>query len=422
MASLFRETNGNYRIQFCGHDGKRKSIGLGAVTEDQAERQRAHVEDILRSRRNGHSPQASTIRWLAEIGDALARKLANVGLVESRSLPEEPRNSGLTLVKFLDDVIAGRSDAKLNTLNNLKTARNRLVDCFGHNTRLADVTPGDADDFALWMRRAKRRDGTKRYAAATIGRTVRRAKQFFRIATRRKILAENPFADVKSAGMANEKRKVYVSPEIIAKVIDACPDAEWRLIIALSRYGGLRCPSEHLALKLEDIDLAGGRMTLASSKLEHCSGGGIRVVPIFPELRPYLEAVYESAETGSVYAIQRYRSANTNLRTQFLRIIKRAGMEPWPKLFHNLRASAQTDLSNKYPVHWVCRWLGNSALIADKHYLTVPDNAYDLAAGVVQKAAQQGAASAVTRSRGASRVFRRIRRSAKYYRNAECPL
>src|SRR6516225_8105276 len=124
MASLFRETNGNYRIQFCGHDGKRKSIRLGAVTEDQAERQRAHVEDILRSRRNGHSPQASTIRWLAEIGDALARKLANVGLVESRSLPEEPRNSGLTLVKFLDDVIAGRSDAKLNTLNNLKTARN----------------------------------------------------------------------------------------------------------------------------------------------------------------------------------------------------------------------------------------------------------------------------------------------------------
>ncbi|HAY82860.1 MAG TPA: hypothetical protein DCY79_23880 [Planctomycetaceae bacterium] len=28
-----------------------------------------------------------------------------------------------------------------------------------------------------------------------------------------------------------------------------------------------------------------------------------------------------------------------SLRTQLLRIIKKAGVNPWPKLFHNLRAS-----------------------------------------------------------------------------------
>ena len=39
------------------------------------------------------------------------------------------------------------------------------------------------------------------------------------------------------------------------KVLKACPDAQWKLLFALSRYGGLRCPSEHLALTWGDIDL-----------------------------------------------------------------------------------------------------------------------------------------------------------------------
>ena len=32
------------------------------------------------------------------------------------------------------------------------------------------------------------------------------------------------------------------------KVIEACPDGQWRLLFTLARYGGLRCPSEILAL------------------------------------------------------------------------------------------------------------------------------------------------------------------------------
>src|SRR5262249_842192 len=158
-----------------------------------------------------------------------------------------------------------------------------------------------------------------------------------------------------------------------------CPDAEWRLIVALSRYAGLRCPSEHLALKLQDIDLAAGRMTVTSAKLEKYEGDGIRSVPIVPELRPYLEEVYELAKPGQVHAITGYRDTNANLRTQFLRVIKRAGVTAWPRLFHNLRASCQTDLAGKFPLFWVCRWLGNSEVIADKHYLTVPEHAYDMA-------------------------------------------
>ena len=60
------------------------------------------------------------------------------------------------------------------------------------------------------------------------------------------------------------------------------------------------------------------------------------------------------------FVITRYRDSNANLRTQLQRIIKRAGLKPWPKLFHNLRATRQTELSEEFPAHVVCSWLGNT--------------------------------------------------------------
>jgi hypothetical protein len=68
------------------------------------------------------------------------------------------------------------------------------------------------------------------------------------------------------------------------------------LIIALSRYGGLRCPSEHLALGWQDINWGLDRFLLRSSKTEHHEDVGERWVPIFPELRPFLEDCRELEE------------------------------------------------------------------------------------------------------------------------------
>jgi len=56
-----------------------------------------------------------------------------------------------------------------------------------------------------------------------------------------------------------------------------------------------------------------------------------------------------------------------------------AGLEPWPKLFQNLRATRETELAETYPMHVVCAWIGNSAAIAAKHYLQVTDEHFDKA-------------------------------------------
>lgn len=211
-----------------------------------------------------------------------------------------------------------------------------------------------------------------RYAPATISRTVLYARQVFRWAMRRRIAKANPFGELKAGPQTNTARAVLVSRESIAKVIDAATDAEWRLLIALSRFGGLRVPSEALALPWSDVDWEHNRLTVRSPKAEHHEGKGERIIPLFPEIREHLQAVFDAAPVGSVNVIGRYREG-ANLNPQFRRIIKRAGLVPWAKTWHNLRASRQTELAATFPIHTVCAWIGNTKAVAAGHYLQVTD-------------------------------------------------
>ena len=108
--------------------------------------------------------------------------------------------------------------------------------------------------------------------------------------------------------------------------------------------------------------------------------------------------VFEETRPGEEFVITRYRSTSVNLRTQLLRIAHRAGVTPWPKLWHNMRASRQTELAETYPIHVVCEWIGNSRAVAQAHYLTVTDAHFQRAIGqvatpqeaLVQNTVQQG--------------------------------
>ena len=116
-----------------------------------------------------------------------------------------------------------------------------------------------------------------------------------------------------------------------------------------------------------------------TAKTARHTGHESRTVPLFPELKPFLEAVFDQAEPGSEYVINRYRDATSNLRTQLTRIVKNAGLTPWPRIFHNMRASRQTELEEIFPTHVTCRWLGNSPQVARKHYLQLTDEHFERA-------------------------------------------
>lgn len=98
----------------------------------------------------------------------------------------------------------------------------------------------------------------------------------------------------------------------------------------------------------------------------------------------------------------RRRYPSGNLRTDVERIIRRAGLQPWPRLWVALRSSCETDLASAFPAHVVQRWLGHSACIADEHYLLITEAdwrraaAFQPAPEALQEALEQTAATSGT--------------------------
>ena len=237
-------------------------------------------------------------------------------------------------------------------------------------------------------------------APMTIRKRLQFATMVFRAAVRQRLIVDSPFTGVTVKGtMPNRER--FVTQDETRRLLIACPNHHWRSVISLARYGGLRCPSEVLSLRWEDIDWAGGKILVTSPKTEHHPGKGTRRIPLFPELKAVLEEALNLAEKGAVYVVdESMRKAcrgpggwmNVNLRTTFLKIIKRAGLAPWERLFHNLRSSRQTELAETFPAHVVCDWLGNSEAVAMKHYLQTTDDHFSRAAGGSPKAKQSRAA------------------------------
>ncbi len=88
--------------------------------------------------------------------------------------------------------------------------------------------------------------------------------------------------------------------------------------------------------------------------------------------------------------IAKHRKLGANLRTHLLRIMARAGVKSWPKLFQNCRSSRQTELCERWPEHTVCAWIGNSRLVAREHYLQIREVDFQRAAEP-EKAAQNPA-------------------------------
>ena len=108
-------------------------------------------------------------------------------------------------------------------------------------------------------------------------------------------------------------------------------------------------------------------------------------------LRPILNEPFEIVGDKSDYLVpapQCHAAANTtvgwknaNLRSEMTRLLRRAGVSGWPRLFHSMRASRQTELQREFPLHVVCSWLGNSPRIAQQSYLLVTEDDFAKAAG-----------------------------------------
>jgi len=379
-------------------DGKRHSVALETKSQRKATQAKLRIEELVAASKTGQGTDAETKLWVSKQKPAMREKLAKVGLIE---LSGPARAGKLTLGQHVDAYFQKRTDVKASTRSVWSHTRRNLTEFFGGDKPLASITAGDARDFERFLKTQAKQ--TKSGKAEGLGEDTLRirighAKQFFADAVEHEIIDRNPFSKLRSSVIGCRDRDFFVTLEMVGKVLDACPDAQWRLMVALSRFGGLRCPSELLALRLDSADWDAGRIRVDSPKTEHHVGKAYRIIPMFPELRPYLEERWEQAEPGETHFVTRYRDAKQNLRTAFTKIIKRAGLQPWPKLWHNMRASRQTDLEEVFPSHVVCSWMGNSVQVARKHYLQTTDEHYQKATAgecaiIVASSASQAAAN-----------------------------
>lgn len=372
MASLNIEKNGCWRIQFTSADDRRLTLRLGRCSKNDAQIVRARVELLLAAQILGTSPEPDTLRWLAGVNQKLKSRLSRCGLIAGVEIPRVKKRIALHV--FIRQYIGERSKSvKPGTVAVWETVEESLIKCLGKEITVHHLNAAHAQKWIDDMRAAKLKP-------TTIYKRVQFAKQFLNHAVASKMLPANPWHSVRMT-----EPKVVANVEVTRQTIDQLMkvlDPQWRAIVALTRYGGLRCPSEVLSIRWEHIDWEKSSMTVPSPKTEHLSGRANRLCPLFPELRAILEPMQK--KTGFVVESDDMRArANTgegwkcvNLRSILLDKLSKAKIKPWSRLFHSMRASRQTELEKDFGLAASCAWLGNTQSVAKAHYLLITSDVW----------------------------------------------
>jgi len=381
MSSIVNRPRGHKWIQFTGLDGKRKTIRLGKQSKANAVQFQRHVDNLLADAMVGESAGPRDTAWLEGLSDLLRGRLAATGLAKP------------TVRHTIAELLTGFEaslDVKESTANTISQAlRNVRAYCDqSDDISLTDdvrqITEAQAEAFKKWLGREGGEKGGK-LAKATVSRRCRRVRQILELAVKSRWIEKNPFAVIKGGSEANRERDFFVDRKMFARILAATPDAEFRLILALARFAGLRCPGEVVPMRWSAINWAEDRINVFAPKTAHHEAHAVRQVPIFAEIRPYLEDLWEAAPKGADLMFPNHQVSSAALTKKLRKITDSLGIPSWKKPFTNMRATCDTEMNDKYPVHVCVAWLGHSAKVARAHYLQVSDDHWASASGTDSK-------------------------------------
>ena len=385
LQEIKRQNGKAWRIVLSNGE-KRTVISLGKMPKKTAELCLSMVEQIQAANASGQSYSVEVATWTANIGDELHAKLVRADLLKQRQRR--------TLETFIADYITERSDWKPGTLTTFRVATEKITAFFGKDTPLESVTAEQCHKYKAEL--------IGDYSQGYTAKNVEWAKSLFTAAVKRKLIVENPFATVVAGRHNNPDRMYFVSVEEFQALIDACNSPKQRLIIALARYGGLRCPSELAGLKWSEVNWARDRFIVHSPKTEK-QGKAKRVVPIFKELCPFFREAFESAPEG-IDRIFPEITVKKSLGSFISKRATRAGIVLWEKPFQNMRSTRATELIEVYPAHIVNSWLGHTEAVAMAHYRQTTgkaaDKFFEQAAGMGEIPAKKKGAKTVQESVG----------------------
>lgn len=204
MASIIKQPGGRKAIQSKGPAGKRRTIRLGKLAQRTAESVKTHIEQLASAAITGQVPPDGTARWLTRLDSTMADKLAKVGLI--------PKRGTIRLGKFLNEYFHKRTDVKASTKRLWGYAKRNLIEFFGPDRLITEITAGDAKDSERFLktdardRRFVEGDVDGGLGSDTARKRICHAKQFFQDAADRELLTKNPFAGLKASVQGNADR------------------------------------------------------------------------------------------------------------------------------------------------------------------------------------------------------------------------
>jgi integrase len=380
MASIVTpKTQPKHRwIQFTAIDGARKTLRLGKSNNRDAEQHQRVVETILNCQSASLTLEPEIAKFIGVLPAVLRKRYIACGLI-SASEPK-PIAKNTLLGPFLTSYFDSRAmDVKESSQIVFSHTHKRLIEFFKADKPLKDITASDARDFRKWLASTNKRDKPKEGEQApslslnTVKRRTGFCKQAFAQAVADGIIDRNPFAGMASSVRSNKERQEYVDLTTFNQVLAKAPNARWRALLVLARLGAFRIPSEAQGLKWDHVAWDAKRISVVdSSKTEHHAKRAIRIVPMLPAIEKELLAWFAEAPDGD-YVFPGIHG-DTNLRTQLEKIITRAGLKQWPKLWQNLRASGCTDFARTLPSHIAAAICGHTEQIAKEHYWQVTDS------------------------------------------------
>jgi len=375
MASLRKRTRGGslmFEIDFYTN-GQRKTIPLGVkYAEKTAENLLEIVEMLLRCKDNGvmvldKREQTRMQTWIETAPQEIRQKLAKAGLIE---IPES-RSLGEVWDLFLKTKELDRKVGKIKeaTISQYEIVKKRFFDQFKKTDCLTDLSK---EALVKW-----KSDLLTRLKPATVASTLKHCKSVFTWTVEQGWIEKSPLAGIGRGSFINRSKDRLITIDEYYRLLDSSPCQDWRTIISLVRIGGLRCPSEVVALRWEDVDWERNRFCVRSPKTEHHEGKESRVVPLFDELKEELETLFFMPDSeGKEFVINRYRDPKQNLGTMFEKIVKRAGLSEIPRPFDNMRMTRSNEVYNRWGAYKESQWIGHSARVRQDHYMMITDDDY----------------------------------------------
>ncbi|MDR1480438.1 MAG: hypothetical protein LBJ00_16005 [Planctomycetaceae bacterium] len=299
--------------------------------------------------------------------------------LETEKLIEpSPDKRRITIYRLIDEYKKTRVGLKENTLIHDKRVYSYLIEYFGGNKWIDEITPCEATGIRDYLTNI-REGGKGKLLPTSTNKIIVAIKPIFRYACDCRFLEVSPFEKVKGGSTSNPERQYYVSYDEIKSAIDACGNnVEMAGILAFARYAGLRIPSEINDLKFSDFTFSVFGVK-GSFKVPKTGKTGVRKVPFFEELRPHFMSIYSAKQPNQEYVFERYRK-HVNPAPEIQKKMRKKGLPIWEKFFVNLRSSCITDKEYKgWNEATMNAVFGNTENVRIKHYIQpMQDDAFEM--------------------------------------------